>query len=83
MTPPPPSSSARRDESAGSRLATVGAAVKGGEAKEIRVLSVELVRVLESRNGGHHRVHQLEDSRPVKFGRRKPPDGATLSPTRR
>ncbi|KAL4353412.1 hypothetical protein GQ457_06G012740 [Hibiscus cannabinus] len=56
---------------------------RGGEAKEIRVLSVELVRVLESRNGGHHRVHQLEDSRPVKFGRRKPPDGAILSPTRR
>ncbi|KAL4309658.1 hypothetical protein GQ457_01G013290 [Hibiscus cannabinus] len=80
-TPPPPSSSAHRDESAGGRLATVGAAVKGGEGKEIRVICVGVVRVFESRNGGHHRVHQLEDSRPVKFGRRKPPDGATLTPT--
>ncbi|KAL4342118.1 hypothetical protein GQ457_08G025160 [Hibiscus cannabinus] len=67
-TPPPPSSSAHRDESAGGRLATVGAAMKGGEAKEILVIRVGVVRVFESRKGGHHRVHQLEDSRPEPAG---------------
>ncbi|KAL4377576.1 hypothetical protein GQ457_02G019490 [Hibiscus cannabinus] len=52
-------------------------------SRPVVVIRVGVVRVFESRNGGHHRVHQLEDSRPVKFGRRKPPDGATLAPTRR
>ncbi|KAL4348644.1 hypothetical protein GQ457_17G007200 [Hibiscus cannabinus] len=65
----------------GGRLATFGAAMKGGEAKEIWVIRVGVVRVFETRNRVHHRVHKLEDSRPVKFGHRKPPDGATLAPT--
>ncbi|KAL4354373.1 hypothetical protein GQ457_06G018080 [Hibiscus cannabinus] len=42
------------------------------------------VQLTQTRNEGHHHhVHRLEDSRPVKFGRRKPPDGAILAPTRR
>ncbi|KAL4289975.1 hypothetical protein GQ457_14G018240 [Hibiscus cannabinus] len=58
-------------------------ALEGVKKMKVHVVRFNHVRVFEMENGGHHRVHQLEDSRPVKFGRRKPPDGATLAPTRR